>query len=80
MPDSKEIQGMIELVKKGLGPDFIFHAALLPCRHFGVDFVLKGLVAILNGLDLVQIGLVRLDLELLHGGSQGHHRLIAQVV
>ena len=80
MPDPEEIQGVIELVKEGLGPCLAFYRTLLPCCHFGVNLVLEGLVAILNGLDLVQIVLVRLHLKLLHGGGQGHKRLIVQIV
>jgi len=80
MPDSEKIQGMIELMEKGLGPDLVFYCAFFPCRYLGMNLVLEGLVAILNGLDLVQIGLVRLHLELFYRGGQGYHRLIAQVV
>jgi len=80
MPDSEEIQGVIELMDKGLGSDLVFNSTLLSCCHFGMNLVLKGLVPILNGLDLVQIELIGLDLKLFHSRCENNKRLIVQIV
>jgi hypothetical protein len=80
MPDSQQVQCMIELVDKGFRSRLSVYSAFFPCRHFGMNLILKGLVSILNGLDLVQIQLIRLDLKLFHGGCENDKRLIVQIV
>jgi hypothetical protein len=80
MPDSEKIQGVIELMDKGLGSDLSVYRTLLSSRHFGMNLVLEGLVSVLNGFDLVQIALIGLDLKLFHSGCENDKRLIVQIV
>jgi hypothetical protein len=80
MPDSEKIQGVIELVDKGFRSRLSVYRAFFPCRHFGMNLVLKGLMSVLNGFDLVQIALIGLDLKLFHGGGENDKRLIVQIV
>jgi hypothetical protein len=80
MPDSEKIQGVIELVDKGLGSRLAFYRTLFPYRHFGMNLVLECLVSVLNGFNLIQIALIGLDLKLFYGGGENDKRLIVQIV
>jgi len=77
---AEEIEAVIELVLEGLGPYLALHGALFACDDLVVHLLLELLVAVANGFDRLQVGLVGFlvedlvgaqnDLELVSDGIQ----------